>query len=171
MTKSFGAPRIEYVTTSRGPEPAQVERARAVAARCGVAFRERSRARPSRDGRVYVVERGRERLRRGAEALGVHVGMRAARRARGEAHPLLRALGPARRVVDGTAGLGQDAMHLADAGREVVAIEASPVVYSLLEAALPRLAPDVALRFGGAEAELAELEADAVYLDPMFRRV
>jgi hypothetical protein len=105
-------------------------------------------------------------------------------------HPFLRAVhgdGRARRVLDLTAGLGGDAMHVAcsvgDEG-EVVACEGSVVLHALLEEGLGRLARDP--EFGvfvrrvrlveRATDHLALLRSldddafDAVIVDPMMRR-
>lgn len=92
--------------------------------------------------------------------------------------PLVRAVGAGpRRVVDATAGLGRDAVHLAWAGRRIVAIERDPVVATLLEGVLGR-----AVRSGALEPGTVELvpgdaavvlralrpRPEVVYLDPMF---
>ncbi|MEX0886965.1 MAG: class I SAM-dependent methyltransferase [Phycisphaeraceae bacterium] len=102
--------------------------------------------------------------------------------------PLLRAVGIRRgerwrpRVIDATAGLGEDAWLLAAAGCRVEAVERHRVVAALLEDAIARArqtAPDAASRITGraadsrahlaalAGAELTE-RPDVVYLDPMF---
>lgn len=92
--------------------------------------------------------------------------------------PLIRALGRrGRRVVDATAGLGGDSVHLAWIGERVVAIERHPVVAALLADALARAQAAGVLEPGSIE--LVEGEATAllgtlrprpevVYLDPMF---
>ncbi len=97
--------------------------------------------------------------------------------------PLLRAIGKApRRVVDTTAGFGNDAFSLALAGHEVIAIERCPPIALLLEDALeaaladPELEPATSrmeLRVGDAAKVLETLRAldrqiDCIYLDPMF---
>jgi 16S rRNA (guanine1516-N2)-methyltransferase len=92
--------------------------------------------------------------------------------------PLIRAVGPhARDVVDATGGLGRDAVHLAWAGRHVVAIERDPIVAALLHDILDRairngaLQPgEVELLAGDATALLGGLRPrpEVVYLDPMF---
>lgn len=98
-------------------------------------------------------------------------------RANAARDPLLRAVGGARRVVDATAGLGRDAVHLAWAGRRVYAIERHPVVAALVGDALARgaargaLAPGaIELRVGEAVEVLRALRPrpEVVYLDPMF---
>ncbi|MEM9883836.1 MAG: class I SAM-dependent methyltransferase [Planctomycetota bacterium] len=82
------------------------------------------------------------------------------------------------RVLDATAGLGEDAWLLAAAGGRVTAVERHPVVHALLADGLRRAAermPDVAARVtllspADAAAVLAEPPEpfDAVLLDPMF---
>jgi len=96
--------------------------------------------------------------------------------------PIARAIGlsqgqPPPRVLDLTAGLGEDAFLLASLGCEVVAVERSPVVAALLEDGVARIAddvPDVAdrltVRCADSLAVFAagEVDADVIYLDPMF---
>lgn len=96
--------------------------------------------------------------------------------------PLARAIGrDTRRVIDATAGLGQDAALLAAMGFEVTAIERSGALAAMLDEALRRAGHDPPaakllgnrLRFqhGDARRLLADdaFEAiDCVYLDPMF---
>jgi 16S rRNA (guanine1516-N2)-methyltransferase len=94
--------------------------------------------------------------------------------------PLIRALGSkCHTVIDATAGLGQDSFFMALAGYEVVAVERSPVLASMLEDGFvraaaepvlgPRLAGKLQLVVGDATKVLADLPmADAVYIDPMF---
>jgi len=83
------------------------------------------------------------------------------------------------RVVDATAGLGEDAFIMAASGAEVLLCESDPVICALLEDALsragrdPELAPVAArmtVRPGDSLKTLAALDAppDVVYLDPMF---
>jgi 16S rRNA (guanine1516-N2)-methyltransferase len=98
---------------------------------------------------------------------------------------LARAVGRASRtVVDATAGLGRDGVHLAAIGKEVTLVERVPLVAALVEDALARAAgaggdaaPVVArLRLVNADARaylhalLASRAArpDAVLLDPMY---
>lgn len=95
--------------------------------------------------------------------------------------PLARALGrKTRRVVDATAGLGNDAARLAALGFEVTAIERVPALAALLRDGLRRAERDPRLSrllggrltvvAGEARAVLPALRPppDAVYLDPMF---
>lgn len=96
--------------------------------------------------------------------------------------PLLRAVGIRKgeayrpRVLDATAGLGEDAWLLAAAGCEVVAVERQPVIAALLRDALARVADRAAAgRITVVTAEAREAVAraadeapDVVYLDPMF---
>ena len=86
------------------------------------------------------------------------------------------------RVLDGTAGLGEDAWLLASAGCRVDAFERNPVVLALLEDALaraaarePGTAAQLTARGGEALDALRGLRGlpeadrpDTVYLDPMF---
>lgn len=81
-------------------------------------------------------------------------------------------------IVDATAGLGRDALVLANLGARVTLVERNPLVAALLHDGLRRatlepstteLASRMQLHFLPAQAALAELPmADVVYLDPMF---
>jgi 16S rRNA (guanine1516-N2)-methyltransferase len=102
--------------------------------------------------------------------------------------PLIKAVGIKRRdpyrprVLDATAGLGEDAWVLASVGCEILAYERNPVTHALLADGLMRAGtarPEVAQRMRvlageGIEAlrALADTDAadrpDVVYLDPMF---
>lgn len=95
--------------------------------------------------------------------------------------PLARAMGKkVRTIIDATAGLGQDAFLLAAMGYEVLAIERSPAVATLLEDGMARAAKDPELQralndrlkllVGDAKTILASgtVRADVVYIDPMF---
>lgn len=106
-------------------------------------------------------------------------GWRSGARARGER--LVRACGVLRRsagppcIVDGTGGLGTDSWLLASAGATVITCEQHPVLAALLRDALQRAAPDapeVAARMrvlqGDVRAQLPRLDADVLYLDPMY---
>ena len=90
---------------------------------------------------------------------------------------LRRALGAhARSVIDATAGLGRDAVHLACLGYDVTAIERNRAVAALAHDGLERarsaglIAPgNPTWLIGDAHALLLTLAApDAIYLDPMF---
>ena len=100
---------------------------------------------------------------------------------------LLRAVGrvtPEGTVVDATAGLGDDAFHLASQGLRVILMERSPLVAALLEDALERArsghegdaaaraAARMRLLVGDARELLRSLDPppDAVVLDPMYPR-
>jgi 16S rRNA (guanine1516-N2)-methyltransferase len=103
-------------------------------------------------------------------------------RAAGRSTPLARALGlhakgrnqgPAKSVVDATAGLGADAYVIAWLGAETVALERDPVAFALLADALERAPSGPArdrLRLAHADSaeRLPSLAPDAIYLDPMF---
>jgi hypothetical protein len=87
---------------------------------------------------------------------------------------LRRALGRrSRSVIDSTAGFGYDAVHIARLGLRVVAIERCEPIALLLGDALHKLSdPDLRSRIvviaGDSMDRLVNLEADVVYLDPMF---
>src|SRR5690606_3468418 len=97
-----------------------------------------------------------------------------------EDQPPLCANGPRNRIVDATLGMAADALHISDVlGCEVLGIEGSPAMYSLLEEGLPRVARTepaakrIRLHFGEAAEVLSTLpdaSVDAVYLSPMFLR-
>lgn len=83
------------------------------------------------------------------------------------------------RVLDATAGLGEDAMLLAAAGFSVQMYESDPVIAALLRDALLRAAADPELAEAAARMELWEEDSisamgrlaeapDVIYLDPMF---
>lgn len=134
---------------------------------------------------LYVVARDHEEVRtQEGGACFVQPSLLKMKLQDGRAHPLARALrGADERVellFDATLGLAADAMHAACVlGCRVVGMEHSPVLYSLLEEGLPRLArahPALARiepRCGDAVDELARLPDDAVdvvMLDPMMSR-
>jgi 16S rRNA (guanine1516-N2)-methyltransferase len=93
--------------------------------------------------------------------------------------PLARAIGLPKRqgprtVVDATAGLGRDAMVLAQLGCTVIALERIPALAMLVAAAVRQSPLRERLRVCCAEAETwlrthaAAAPPDVVYLDPMF---
>ncbi len=111
----------------------------------------------------------------------VHPGRFFQRTARTPPVPLVRAVGAARVIVDGTCGLGQDALVLAGTGAEVLAYERSRVVHCLLDEGLSRLARrddalgDAARRVTLLEGDVARADwprgdVDCVVLDPMWDR-
>lgn len=88
---------------------------------------------------------------------------------------------PAYRVIDATAGLGEDSLLLAAAGFEVDLFERDPVIAALLEDALQRALNDPELSETVSRMHLhredsimamrkcqASLKPDIVFLDPMF---
>lgn len=165
------------VTTTVNAGEVQRERAREVAARSGWPYVPRRGPIPPGVGPAYVVGRDRDRLVEGGVSLSVDRGLLHARRAAGIGHPYLRAIGPARRVIDATLGLAQDALHVADVlGCEVVGIEGAVVLASLCEEGLGRLARQglaaagrVTVLSGDARARMAEVgPVDVVVLSPMF---
>lgn len=96
--------------------------------------------------------------------------------------PLLRAMGKAKSVLDMTAGWGADALHIAESGRNVIALERHPVVYQLLQQARAGLDASLQqrLQFFHADVSASDFEKklfnvlaekpdfDLVYIDPMF---
>lgn len=85
------------------------------------------------------------------------------------------------RVIDATAGFGQDAITALSLGCEVIAVERSPVVVAVLRNGIMRALREdesVRTRFenlsiveADAEVFLAQVDpADVVYLDPMFEK-
>ncbi|MDZ4830036.1 MAG: class I SAM-dependent methyltransferase [Phycisphaerae bacterium] len=88
--------------------------------------------------------------------------------------PLVRACGrdlakAGATLVDATAGLGYDAYLLAIAGFRVIAFERSRGVVQLLEDGLRRgKRATFELRHADARPLLATLDADVIYLDPMY---
>lgn len=179
-----------FTTTTVDPSTRVLNRARLVARRCRVDFVQRTTSIPDLlqehgSELAYVAGRVRDELRSADDVLFVHPGMLTLKRANGREHPFIRALcqyGPCASVVDTTMGLAADALHAAailDA--EVHGIEASPIVYSLLEEGLARLCagagPDAeaAARLSVEHrdaverlAEMAEASVDVVIVDPMF---
>lgn len=179
------------VTTSLAEDARLVERAREVAARCRAPFRPRSvgLARWLEDPDVelvYVVSAEKEELCSVEARLSVHEGLLKLRTRAGLEHPLIRAVAPegappVREVVDATVGLAQDSLHIAASlEAEVLGLEASPVIASLTEAGLSRIARGprwadaasrIQLRIVDARSALSKMapgSADVVYLDPMF---
>ena len=76
-------------------------------------------------------------------------------------------------ILDGTAGLGEDAALLVGLGCKITAIEQHPVVYALLEDAVHRAGLPITLKHTDSHQSLRQLAdedqpPDIVYLDPMF---
>lgn len=81
-------------------------------------------------------------------------------------------------IIDATAGLGRDALVLANLGAKITLVERNPMVAALLHDGLRRaslnsatidIAARMQLYFSPAQAALTELPmADVVFLDPMF---
>ncbi len=125
---------------------------------------------PNAPGPVYV------------DFVGGKTGYR--RQGEGKLQPLARAVGlrkrPHTKVIDATAGLGQDGFVLASLGADVTMVERSPVIAALLADGISRalrhpdtqsIAARLQLCKGDAKdvlATLAEDAPDAVYLDPMY---
>lgn len=86
------------------------------------------------------------------------------------------------KVIDATAGLGQDAFIFANAGCQVLMLERSPLLHALLEDGLQRALNSADMRVRDASARMQLLQADSlvvnlddlplvadvIYLDPMF---
>lgn len=188
------------VTTTRGATALQAERAAVLAARfClagvpSVVVKRRGIAAMQAEAggeAVYVVGRDHEAVVVGdGHPAFVQQGLLRTRLGEGARHPFLRAVhgdGHARRVLDLTAGLGGDAMHVAfsvgDDG-EVLACEGSVVLHALLEEGLARLARDPEFGHGVRRVRLVEAATDhrallatlpddafdVVIVDPMMRR-
>lgn len=177
-----------FVTTAANPSPALEARAARVAERTGLPqVRRRGSLKRLLEAQgataAYVCTREHDRLDDGGgQRLFVHEGLLKARLASGLDHPLVRAVTDGRRaerLIDGTLGLGIDAMHLAAAtGARVLAVEQSDILRSLCLEGLPRLANrawPAAARVqpvGGLSVEVMRLlpadSADGVFLAPMF---
>ncbi len=194
------------VTTTRGASAAQAARALALAARfsdAGVPARvvtRTSMARMQADvggDVVYIVGRDHDAVVVGDNAPAfVQRGLLRMKLQEGARHPFVRAIlgerSKASRVLDMTAGLGGDAVHVAAAATaagvdvDVTAVEGSVVVHALLEEGLPRLRRDDEAGAGAARVRLWPQAADhaavvddaiaagdrydVVFFDPMMRR-
>lgn len=153
--------------------PERKRRAEAIAARLGVPLLPSSRTDPSQPR--YAVSEARERLLLpGGGVLEPNEGLLGQKLQLGLQHPLAQAVG-GRKVLDGTAGLLGDGLHLAALGYEVVAAEAQPVLACLLEWAVLRWQRagliEGSLRVLSMAAETAlehEPRFDVAYFDPMF---
>jgi 16S rRNA (guanine1516-N2)-methyltransferase len=80
------------------------------------------------------------------------------------------------RVLDGTLGLGKDAMHLLACGVEVVGVERHPVLFFLLQQSVQSDLPSTStlpVLFGDVSSHLREwgTRVEALYLDPMFENI
>lgn len=80
-------------------------------------------------------------------------------------------------VIDATAGLGRDAFVLASLGCQVMLLERHPILFQLLEDGIKRarendeiaeIAQRMTLLSGNAIELLPSLNADVIYLDPMY---
>jgi len=185
------------VTTGRDPAPRSEERAALLAARFCLPLVKRGNlekmADPAGDVAAdcfYVVRRTLEQLRhKDGRSAHVQPGMMPTKLQQGEAHPFIRAVrGQAGEdvatIFDATLGLGNDAVHLAAVtGARVRGVEASAVLFALLEEGLPRIAHGhdswagaagrVDADWGDSEAVLAATADDAfdvVVIDPMMSR-
>lgn len=180
------------VTTTERCATSHAARAELVADRLGVDFVPRTEhLRPMMAARgathAYVISTKGEALRDGQTELVIGPGLFHQLSDVGDMHPLARACrpvdgAPIETVVDATLGLGKDAIHLAELlGCTVLGLEASPILFSLVEAGLGRLALDERPWAAAARRVTAVLadsrdwlagapagSADIVYLDPMF---
>ena len=200
MTAAGSPPFV--VTTVRNPGAPARARAHEVARRTGARLVERPGAFESLFDtydveHVYVCKKDRDEVRRrDGQRLFVHPGLYAQKRGRGVRYPLVdAALGtessadPVRSVLDCTLGLAGDALVLAGAlEAAVTGLEYSPVLFSLLEEGLARLArphpQKGAMAWQDAAARVRPVASDAltflaaqagarfdvVYLDPMMTR-
>lgn len=176
------------ITTSARRHGALRARAAAIAELCGAPLRSRigiPRLLEEAEA-VYVVTAERDRIYSREGRLSVGEGLMKLKKTDGRSHPLLRALAPLDgaplgHMIDATFGLGQDALHVADAlGCQILGIEASAPIYAISQDALLRHqrgrwkagASKIQLIHGHAEAYLRQLDpgsTEAVFLDPMFQ--
>ncbi len=90
--------------------------------------------------------------------------------------PLMRAIGyKTRNLIDGTAGFGVDAAHIAVHGINVIAVEQNPIMFTLLEDAYGRcnessIHQNLTLQSGNCIQFLEQMNdaVDVIYLDPMY---
>lgn len=185
------------ITTGDHETPAAVLRARDLSALAGVSYVPRSRTslpklaeRHGNDDILVILEQGARLYRAGQETLTFHPSMafvRAKRLIKGESDAMLEAAKavPGDVIIDGTAGLGSDAMVFAlTAGAEgrVLALEDSLPLWALLHEGLKNYVSglpvfDEALRrvetrnthHLDALRGMPDKSADIVYFDPMFR--
>ncbi|MBI4815662.1 MAG: class I SAM-dependent methyltransferase [Deltaproteobacteria bacterium] len=181
-----------FVTTSFRGRKSLAGRAQVVASRIGVPFvpREKQSLELLRAelGRslVYCVSCPREDVRGPLDRISIEESLIFLKLRAGRAHPFIRAvLGSDSRVesvLDASLGLLQDAIQLACVlGCRVSGLEASPVMYCLLEEGLVRLrrsgvwvrdaVPKISAHFGESARTLEALPAesfDVVCFDPMF---
>lgn len=182
---------LRVMTIPKAP-PDLIERSQARAAELGLEWVRRDRGVKTvlaRHGAslAYVVSREKEMLTDGERSLFMHPGLFYLKQGDGRTHPLIRALSPegappVRRVIDATLGLAGDALHVAAVlDVEILGIEASPILASLVREGLERVARErrrwrrpasaITVRQGQALDVLQGLgdgAADVVYLDPMF---
>lgn len=179
------------VTTSRHPRPEDEARARALAARLGIPYVPRAGSVASLGARgVLVVERGRLVVATSAGPLYFHPGMAKPRiRAmeRGERDVMVEAmqLRPGDAVLDGTLGLGADAIVasfvVGPTGR-VVGVEGVPVLAEVVRVGLQEYDPGhpgmreamrrievVVADHADYLKQLPDASFDVVYFDPFFR--
>ncbi len=183
------------VTAALKARPGLWQRAETVAARCRVPLLPRDglledELNATGATHLYLVGNAREEVQdRAGHQLYLHLGMMRQRRLAGARHPLLRAVQPegarpVREVLDANLGRAGDAHHLAfSLGASVLGLETSPVLFSLLEeglARIARMASPVAEAIARVRALHADAEAflaaepddsvDVVYFDPMVQR-
>lgn len=174
------------VSTSWDAGLGRARRAQAVARRLGVPFLAPEERRRRHTGAVYTVEAFRERLvERDGRILSAHPGLFGQKVTLGLEHPLLRAARPRGEppgdLLDATAGLGQDALHLAAFSARVVAVERQPLLGCLLRGGLhealvcarpwAEAARRVRVVISEAEAALVACRSgsvDTIFFDPMF---
>ena len=175
------------VTTAHRANADMTARARVIARRCSVPVLERqSRAKMRAQAElIYVVGKEEEFVWAPEGRLVAGEGLMKLKRIDGTEHPLIKAVSPreapAKTVLDGTLGLGQDALHLSVvAGLAVDGVERSAPLVCLVEDFLRR----ARTRWGEAPARIRPMiwdaevflagcrddQYDVVYLDPMFDR-
>ncbi|MFT5111228.1 MAG: 16S rRNA (guanine1516-N2)-methyltransferase [Parasphingorhabdus sp.] len=150
-----------------GNEPEQ-EFLRQLAQHCGLAINVNARNKlMMREGILQLVSSGQSNIR----PLAVDFSRK--RRGISRKDLISRAIGrSSRTVIDATAGLGKDSIHLASLGYQVTCVERCPAIAALLLDAKRRLGEEsnkyLDVVFGDGCETLLKLKADTVYLDPMF---
>lgn len=180
------------ITTTSTIRPNLVARAQAVAKSCGLPYIERHMnlgKLMKRHGvsMAYVVGPQEEHVVFEGRSLKMHPGLFYLKRAMERAHPFIKAVAPegfepTGRIIDGTLGLANDAIHLASILEVPIdGVEINPVIAALVEAGLSRIhAQRRRLQFACENIRIhrqdtltylqnqADKSADIVYVDPMF---
>lgn len=86
--------------------------------------------------------------------------------------PLLKAIKVKQKLpatlLDATPGVLKDSFMLAARGISIIAIERHPLVYTMIEQALSLVEVDINYQFGDASIGLNAVDAEVIYLDPMY---